>query len=82
MEFGFFAWIGIGLLVGILARFLVPGEDKMGIIWTILLGIGGALLGGYVAPMLGLPLHSLLWKIVAATGGAVVLVLIFRLIRR
>lgn len=82
MELDFLGWIIIGLVAGILGRFLVPGDDKMGIIWTILLGIGGALLGGEVFPRLGLPLTTWIWKAVAATGGAVILVLIFRFIRR
>ncbi|MBX7056694.1 MAG: GlsB/YeaQ/YmgE family stress response membrane protein [Leptospirales bacterium] len=81
MDFGIFGWIFIGLIAGVLGRFLVPGDDKMGIIWTILLGIGGALLGGFVFPRLGLPISGL-WSYVAATAGAVVLVLAFRFIRR
>lgn len=41
-------FILFGLVIGLLARALVPGRQKMGILWTIGLGIGGALLGGLV----------------------------------
>lgn len=41
-------WIVFGLIVGVLARFLTPGPDPGGLILTILLGIAGALLGGFI----------------------------------
>lgn len=42
-------FILFGLVIGLLARALVPGRQKMGIVWTILLGVAGALLGGLVS---------------------------------
>lgn len=42
-------WIVIGLIVGGIARFLVPGRDPMGCIMTMLLGIAGAILGGFIS---------------------------------
>ena len=42
-------YIVVGAIVGVLARFLVPGDDRMGIVGTILLGIVGAVIGGWVA---------------------------------
>ncbi|MDP4511651.1 GlsB/YeaQ/YmgE family stress response membrane protein [Nonomuraea turcica] len=46
---GIIAWIILGLVAGAVARMLVPGKDPQGLIITLALGIGGALLGGFVA---------------------------------
>lgn len=51
---GIIGWIVLGLLAGIVAKKIFPGADKLGVIMTTLLGIGGALLGGLVAWVLGL----------------------------
>lgn len=51
---GIIGWIVLGLLAGIVAKAILPGADKLGVIMTTLLGIGGALLGGLVAWVLGL----------------------------
>ena len=50
---GIIGWIAIGLVAGIIAKALYPGSEDMGILLTILLGIGGALLGGFVAWLVG-----------------------------
>ena len=50
---GIIGWIAIGLVAGIIAKALYPGAEDFGIILTILLGIAGALLGGFVASLLG-----------------------------
>ena len=50
---GLIITIVVGLIVGALARFIMPGEQKMGWIMTGLLGIGGSLLAGYVGQALG-----------------------------
>lgn len=50
---GIVGTILVGLIVGALARWLMPGEQKMGWIMTILLGIGGSLLAGFVGQALG-----------------------------
>ena len=47
-------WIVFGLIVGIIAKLLMPGRDPGGFVITILLGIAGALLGGFVGRALGL----------------------------
>jgi uncharacterized membrane protein YeaQ/YmgE (transglycosylase-associated protein family) len=44
-----FGWILWGLFVGAIARLLLPGKQKIGFIWTILLGVAGAVIGGFVA---------------------------------
>ena len=51
---GFIGTIVVGLIVGAIARFVMPGEQKMGWIMTILLGIGGSLLAGFLGQALGL----------------------------
>ena len=50
---GILAWIVLGLIAGLLAKLLMPGRDPGGIIITILLGIGGALVGGFLGTRLG-----------------------------
>ena len=79
-------WIAFGLVAGSLAKFLVPGRDPTGCVFTILLGIVGALLGGYIGTHLGWgrvtqPSFDLR-SIALATLGAIVLLLIGRLFRR
>ena len=46
---GIFSWIVWGLFVGALARLLLPGEQKIGFLWTIALGIVGSIVGGFLA---------------------------------
>ena len=52
--FGLLGWIVFGLIVGVIAKFLMPGKDPGGFIVTILLGIVGAVLGGWLGRVLGL----------------------------
>jgi uncharacterized membrane protein YeaQ/YmgE (transglycosylase-associated protein family) len=51
---GILSWILLGLIVGALAKWIMPGPDPGGMIITILLGIAGAFIGGYLATLLGL----------------------------
>jgi uncharacterized membrane protein YeaQ/YmgE (transglycosylase-associated protein family) len=51
--FGLIGWIVFGLIVGIIAKFLMPGRDPGGFIVTILLGIAGAVIGGFLGRSLG-----------------------------
>jgi len=51
---GIIGWIVLGLLAGMIAKAIFPGAEGFGIILTTLLGVGGALLGGLVASLLGL----------------------------
>jgi len=50
---GILAWIALGLLVGVLTRFFMPGTQPMGLIGTILLGIVGAVVGGFIGIQMG-----------------------------
>jgi uncharacterized membrane protein YeaQ/YmgE (transglycosylase-associated protein family) len=81
---GIFSWIIMGLIVGALAKFLMPGDDPGGIIVTILIGIAGGFIGGFVGARMGLGTVSgfNLGSIALATGGALVLLIIYRLVKR
>ncbi|NUO65406.1 MAG: GlsB/YeaQ/YmgE family stress response membrane protein [Gemmatimonadaceae bacterium] len=79
-------WIILGLLAGALAKFLMPGRDPAGCIFTIVLGVVGAFLGGWVGTRLGwgrVTVGTLdLRSIGIATFGAIILLAIGRLLRR
>jgi uncharacterized membrane protein YeaQ/YmgE (transglycosylase-associated protein family) len=81
---GIITWIVMGLIVGLLARFVMPGKDPGGIIITVLIGIGGSLLGGYLGTKLGLGSVSGfdLRSILIATGGAVIILILYRVIKK
>lgn len=72
---GFFSWIFLGLIAGALAKLIMPGKDGGGWIMTILLGVGGAFLGGYIGSFLGLGgVDEISIKNLAtATGGALLI---------
>jgi uncharacterized membrane protein YeaQ/YmgE (transglycosylase-associated protein family) len=72
-------WIIFGLIVGIIGKFLMPGRDPGGIVVTILLGIGGALLGGWVGQAMGLYREGEPAGFVMAVLGSIVLLLLYRL---
>ncbi|QEI05212.1 GlsB/YeaQ/YmgE family stress response membrane protein [Pigmentiphaga aceris] len=80
-----FAFIGmliVGFIVGLLARALKPGDDKLGWIMTILLGIGGSLIAGYVGRAAGwyAPGEPVGW--IASIIGAIVLLVIYGMIKK
>lgn len=78
MDYGIIGWIVIGLIAGALAKFIMPGRDPGGIIVTILLGIVGAVVGGFIATALGLGAGGNIWNLIIATLGAVILLWIYR----
>ncbi len=51
---GIISWIILGLIVGALAKWIMPGKDPGGIIITIVIGIVGALIGGFLSSLVGL----------------------------
>lgn len=78
---GILAWILLGIVAGVLAKALMPGDDPGGFIVTILLGIAGALLGGFIAVALGIGagIDSFdLGTILTATAGAIILLIGYR----
>ena len=74
----------VGLIAGILAKIAMPGPDPGGIILTIVIGVVGALIGGYVIELLGGPRVTgiNLSSILVATLGSIILLAIYRLITR
>jgi len=81
-DYGFLGWIVIGALAGALAKLIMPGRDPGGCIVTILLGVGGALLAGFVSHQLGWDRGNQGAGFIAAVIGAIVILLIYRLINR
>ncbi len=81
---GFFSWIIMGLIVGVLAKWIMPGKDPGGFIITILLGIAGAFVGGFVGSLLGMGNVTgfNLGSLLLATGGALLLLFLYRLIKK
>ena len=77
---GILSWIILGLIVGALAKWLMPGPDPGGLLVTMGLGIAGAFVGGLVASFLGLGSAGgfSLGGIVTATGGAMLLLFGYR----
>jgi uncharacterized membrane protein YeaQ/YmgE (transglycosylase-associated protein family) len=75
-------WILFGLVVGIVAKLLMPGRDPGGFIVTTLLGIVGAVIGGFLGRSLGLYGPGEPAGFLMATLGAVVLLFIYRMFRR
>ncbi len=77
-----FVWIIIGLLAGLIARTIMPGEQPGGVIVTILLGIGGAFLGGWLGSAIvgkGLTGFSF-WSLLLAVVGALILLFAYQMI--
>jgi uncharacterized membrane protein YeaQ/YmgE (transglycosylase-associated protein family) len=81
---GVFSWIIFGLIAGIIAKLIMPGEDPGGVIVTILIGIAGAIIGGFIGSALGFggvagfDFRSFL----IAVGGAILLLWAYRSFRR
>ncbi len=72
----------IGLIVGAIAKFLIPGDDPGGWIVTILLGIAGAFVGTYLGQALGLYRADEPAGFIGSVIGAIILLLLYRLIVR
>lgn len=81
---GILSWIVLGLVAGALAKLIMPGDDPGGIIVTILIGIAGAIVGGFIATQFGwgevtsFDLRSLL----IAIGGSMLLLIGYRMIKK
>jgi uncharacterized membrane protein YeaQ/YmgE (transglycosylase-associated protein family) len=79
---GILAWLVVGLIAGVLAKLIMPGDDPGGIIVTIIIGIVGAFVGGFVVNLFGGAGVSgfNIWSIIVATIGAIILLAIYRLV--
>ncbi|MGL4600112.1 MAG: GlsB/YeaQ/YmgE family stress response membrane protein [Plesiomonas sp.] len=80
---GIFSWVILGLIVGILAKWIMPGKDEGGFIVTVILGIVGAVVGGYVSQLLGIAtvtgfnIKSLIFSII----GSLIILFVYRKIK-
>jgi len=79
---GFIGTIVIGLIVGLIARFLKPGDDSMGWIMTILIGIGGSLLATYGGQAVGIYQAGQTAGFIGAVVGAVILLVIYSFVKK
>jgi uncharacterized membrane protein YeaQ/YmgE (transglycosylase-associated protein family) len=80
---GILSWIVFGLIAGALAKLLMPGKDPGGMIVTILIGIAGAVVGGFVGTYFGFGKVTgfNLTSFGIAVGGSFILLLVYRLLR-
>jgi uncharacterized membrane protein YeaQ/YmgE (transglycosylase-associated protein family) len=79
-DHGWIAWIIIGAIAGAIAKAIMPGRDPGGCIVTILLGIGGAVLAGWLGNVLGWYKQGQGAGFIAAILGAIIILFIWRLI--
>ena len=81
---GLISWIVVGLIAGLLARWITPGPDPGGIIVTVLVGMAGASVGGFLVRILGGAGATgfNIWSILVATIGALLLLFLYNLIAR
>ena len=81
---GLISWIVVGALAGLLAKWLMPGSGPGGFLVTVLLGMAGASLGGFIVGLLGGTGATgfNVWSILVATFGAIVLLFVYGMITR
>ena len=77
---GFIWMIIVGLVAGLLARAIKPGSDPMGWIMTIVLGIVGAMLGGFVAGLIGINADGGFTGLIFPVIGAIILLFLYEMI--
>ena len=81
---GLLTWVVLGLIAGVLAKWILPGRDPGGLIVTIAIGVVGALLGGYLGTQAGLGSVDgfNLGSLFLAVCGALVLLIVYRVVKR
>jgi uncharacterized membrane protein YeaQ/YmgE (transglycosylase-associated protein family) len=79
---GILAWILFGLVIGIIAKLLMPGRDPGGFIVTILLGIAGAMIGGFAGRAMGFYGEGESAGWLMSILGAVILLALYRMVAR
>jgi len=75
---GIIGWMIFGLIVGALAKFIMPGRDPGGMLVTIGLGIAGALVAGFIGQLLGWYQSGQTGGFIAATLGAILILFVYR----
>ncbi|MCW9035316.1 MAG: GlsB/YeaQ/YmgE family stress response membrane protein [Rhodospirillales bacterium] len=81
---GILSWIVLGLIAGIIAKVIMPGKDGGGLFMTILLGVVGAMVGGFISTTLGFGTVTGAFNLVSifiAVGGALVVLFIYNKIK-
>jgi uncharacterized membrane protein YeaQ/YmgE (transglycosylase-associated protein family) len=81
-TYSFLEWILIGAVAGVLAKVIMPGRDPGGCIVTILLGIGGALVAGFIGNAVGWYSRGQAGGYIAAILGAILILFVYRLLMR
>ena len=81
-DYGWLTWIIIGLLAGAIAKAIMPGRDPGGCLVTIVIGIAGALLAGFLGQALGWYEQGEGAGFLAAIVGAILILFIYRMIAR
>lgn len=81
MDRGFIGWIIIGAVAGVVGKLIMPGKDPGGFIVTILLGIAGALLAGFIGQAVGFYSAGEGAGWIGATVGAIALLAIYRMVK-
>ena len=81
---GIFIWIVLGLVAGLLAKFIMPGDDPGGLIVTIIIGIVGAVVGGFISTAIGFGAVTgfNIPSIIIAVGGSLVLLIGYRMLKK
>jgi len=81
---GIFSWILLGLLAGVLAKYIMPGKDGGGFVMTTLLSIAGAFIGGWIGSLVGLGTvgEFSLGSLLTAVVGALVLLFAYRTFKK
>lgn len=77
---GILTWVILGLIVGALAKWIMPGDDPGGLLVTIGIGIGGAIVGGFISTAIGFGdvTGFNVGSVVVATAGALLLLFVYR----
>lgn len=81
---GILSWIIFGLIAGILAKWIMPGKDGGGFIITIIIGIAGAFVGGFIGSLIGFGSVSgfNIGSFLTAIGGALLLLFVYRMVKK
>jgi uncharacterized membrane protein YeaQ/YmgE (transglycosylase-associated protein family) len=77
--FGILGWVVFGIVVGIIAKLLHPGKDPGGFVVTVVLGIAGAVVGGYIGRAIGLYGPNQGAGLIVSVLGAILLLTIYRM---
>jgi len=81
---GILAWIVLGLVAGAIAKLILPGRQGGGWIVTLILGVVGALVGGFIGSLFGQGISDLAnpWTWILAIGGAIIVLLVYGAVTR